>query len=111
MPFGMKMLTRSAFLFCSILAFGCGWVPKPVSFEDPKVQPLLRAVNEVDRAALGFTPLTTNAQLRLETGKRANYDAMLHVHGETSRTIAFRKIPGGYRWIAEQEIHTGPGWE
>jgi hypothetical protein len=36
---------------------------------------------------------------------------MLHVYGETSRTISFRKEGAGYRWIGEQEIHLGPGWE
>jgi hypothetical protein len=34
---------------------------------------------------------------------------MLHVYAETSRTIAFaREEQGSYRWIGEQEAHTGP---
>jgi len=33
---------------------------------------------------------------------------MLHIYGETSRTIAFRKVGPDYKWIGEQEIYTGP---
>jgi len=33
---------------------------------------------------------------------------MLHIDRPTSRTSAFRKNAGGYEWIHEQEIHTGP---
>lgn len=62
----------------------------------------------VDRAAIGFTPIPTNANVRLEMGPRSGYDAMLHVYAATHRTIAFRKTPDGYAWIAEQEIHYGP---
>jgi len=29
-------------------------------------------------------------------------------YGETSRTIAFRKTPTGWKWIHEQETFTGP---
>src|SRR3954465_7361715 len=68
-------------------------------------------MEKVDRAALGFTPISTNANIRLELSSRANYDAMLHVYADTSRTIAFRKEGDGYRWISEQEIHTGPKWQ
>lgn len=68
-------------------------------------------MEKVDRAALGFTPISTNANIRLELSSRANYDAMLHVYGDTSRTIGFRKESDGYRWISEQEIHTGPKWQ
>jgi hypothetical protein len=82
-----------------------------VSLSDPEIQPFLLAMSVVDRQAMGFTPVETNSTIRLETGSRAAYDAMLHIYGETSRTVAFRKTSTGYRWIAEQEIHTGPGWE
>jgi hypothetical protein len=33
---------------------------------------------------------------------------MLHLGGNTSRTIAFRKNASGYFWIGEQEIFQGP---
>lgn len=65
----------------------------------------------VDRASLGFSPITTNSQISLELPSAGGaYDAMLHVYGSTSRTIAFRKTSSGYRWISEQEIHEGPKW-
>jgi len=95
---------------CMLLA-ACGLVPQRVSREDPRLQPLWAAIAGVDRERLGFTPIPPGADLRLE-GKQLwdhGYDAMLHVYGETSRTIAFRKAGSGYEWIGEQEIHTGPG--
>lgn len=68
-------------------------------------------MQEVDRASLGFTPVTTNSQINLELRSPGGaYDVMLHVYGSTSRTIAFRKTSSGYRWISEQEIHEGPKW-
>src|SRR5688572_10875195 len=111
------MTARKSFRVCvgvmlaAALGCGPGLGPTKVSLSDPKVQPLLQAMDRVDRQSLGFTPLTTNAQVTLETRPRANYDRMLHVYGDTSRTIAFRKDGSSYRWIAEQEIHFGPGWE
>lgn len=37
-----------------------------------------------------------------------DYDAMLHIDGVTSRTVAFRRVGEAYKWIGEQETHTGP---
>lgn len=95
----------------SLIVLGCGLLPKKLALSDAEAQPFLRAIAEVDRVSLGFTPIPTNARVALETRPRAGYDAMLHVHGDTSRTIAFRKGNSGYRWIAEQEIHIGPSWQ
>lgn len=68
-------------------------------------------MERVDRESLGFTQVTTNAQLTLELHPSGEaYDAMLHVYGATSRTIAFRKTASGYRWIFEQESYEGPKW-
>ncbi len=86
-----------------------GLSPEKVLLTDPQIQLLLKAMEQVDRAALGFTPVTTNSQIRLESSNRS-YDAMLHVDGATSRTIGFRKTVSGYRWIFEQEIYQGPKW-
>src|ERR1017187_133304 len=95
-----------------LLAVGaCGFAPEKVSLTDPRVEPLVKAMDQVDRTALGFTPVTTTAQIMLELRSSGSYDAMLHVYGATSRTIAFRKTQSGYRWISEQEIHSGPGWD
>src|SRR5437868_12077516 len=84
----------------SLLICGCGLTPQNVSLSSPEIKPLLVAMEKVDRAALGFSPISTNADIRLELSSRANYDAMLHVYGDTSRTIGFRKEGGGYRWIS-----------
>lgn len=65
------------------------------------------AVAAVDRQAMGFTSIERDADIMLE-GESKTYDAMLHIYGTTSRTIAFREVDGNYEWIGEQEIHTGP---
>ena len=69
---------------------------------------MVNAIAAVDRASFGFTPIPTNAEVCLERGSRLGYDAMLHIYAGTHRTIAFRKTPGGYRWIGEQEKFYGP---
>lgn len=99
-------------LLMASLAFeGCGLAPEKVSLSDPQIQPLIKAMDQVDRASLGFTPVTTNARISLDLHSAGGtYDAMLHVYGATSRTIAFRKTSTGYRWISEQEIYEGPKW-
>src|SRR5262245_39678274 len=66
------------------------------------------ASRSVDRASLGFSKIDPSARLRLEWRPRAGYDAMLHVYGKTSRTIAFRRGPNSYEWIGEQETFEGP---
>ena len=96
------------FLIFFILAAGCGAVPEKVSIDDPKVQELLKAAASFDREAYGFTPLPLKANVRLEARPTGRYDAMLHIHSRTSRTIAFRKTENGYRWIREQETFWGP---
>jgi hypothetical protein len=86
----------------------CGFFPEKVSWSDPRLVLMLKAVEAVDRASLGFTPISRTSTVRLEDRPRAGYDAMLHIDGATSRTIAFRKAADGYRWIHEQEAYTGP---
>src|SRR5437867_10662675 len=87
--FWNAMLTLA--LLCA--AHACGIGPEPVTLDDPRVKPLLFAMEQVDRAAMGFTPVTEDAKIGLED-KGRGYDAMLHVDGKTSRTVAFRKTPG-----------------
>lgn len=91
-----------------LLLASCGFIPENVSWSDPRLAPMLKAIEVVDRASLGFTPIDRSSSVRLESCPRAGYDAMLHIYGKTSRTIAFRKTPDGYKWIHEQETHTGP---
>ena len=67
-------------------------------------------MGRVDRASLGFTPVTTNADIKLELASGRAYDAMLHVYGATPRTISFRKTESGYSWTGEQEVYQGPKW-
>ena len=76
--------------------------------DDPRIQPLLKAAASFNRLPYGFTPLPKAARVRWEWSSGGRYDAMLHIYSKTSRTIAFRKINGGYRWIGEQETFQGP---
>jgi hypothetical protein len=68
----------------------------------------LRAASTFNRAAYGFTPIPITGDVMLELSPWAKYDAMLHIGGKTSRTIAFRKRANGDAWIGEQEIFRGP---
>jgi len=95
-------------LVVAFLVVGCGIFPERVSVDDPRVKSLLKAAASFDRAAYGFSTLPTNGLVHLEAKPRSGYDAMLHLAGKTSRTIAFRKNASGYSWIGEQEIFEGP---
>jgi hypothetical protein len=97
------VLTTSILLWL----ISCGVVPRRVSLDDPSLQPLLKALDRSDRLALGFTPIKPSDDIRLE-GATRQYDAMLHVYGQTSRTIAFAREGGQFVWIGEQESHKGP---
>ena len=92
----------------TVLCTSCGFIPEKVSWDDLRLVPLLKAIEAVDRSSLGFTPIDRSSTVRLESRPRGGYDAMLHIDGKTSRTIAFRKTANGYRWIEEQECYTGP---
>ena len=90
------------------LVVGCGIFPENVSVSDKRVQSLLKAAANFDRLSYGFSPLPTSGRVSLESKPRSGYDAMLHLGGKTSRTIAFRKNTSDYFWIGEQEIFEGP---
>jgi len=92
----------------ALLMSGCGIFPKNVAIDDPRVQPLLKAASTFPRSQYGFSPIPTTGYVHLESRSRPAYDAMLHMSGRTSRTIAFRKTVDGYTWIGEQEIFKGP---
>jgi hypothetical protein len=90
-----------------VLTLSCGISPERIPYSDSRVQTLLRARSRVDTGTLGFTEPTAADAYRLE-GKGHGYDAMLHVYGATSRTIAFKGSENAPVWIGEQESHTGP---
>ncbi|MCX7010370.1 MAG: hypothetical protein NTY53_24545 [Kiritimatiellaeota bacterium] len=96
-----------------LLSVGCGRVrqllPVQLPPSDPRVTELLAVVAASNHTALGFSPISTNGNFRLEYAKRGGaYDRMLHIYGKTSRTLAFRQAGKGWRWIHEQEIFEGP---
>ena len=100
-------MTRASILVGLALLVGCGFAPQKLPYGDPQVQELLRATEAASEFRFGFTSVATNAHIRLEKSSGA-YDRMLHVHGRTSRTIAFRRQADGFVWIGEQEIYKGP---
>ena len=102
---GLTLLLELVLVF---LGVGCGIFPEDVSVSDQRVQSLLKAAADFDRASYGFSPLPTSGHVSLEPKPRSGYDAMLHLGGKTSRTIAFRKNTSGYSWIGEQEMFEGP---
>jgi len=106
----MKIHNRASVIFLLLtLSFtGCFLIPRNVSMDDPRIQPLLKAAAKFDRTAYGFTPIPKVAEVRWESRPRSTYDAMLHISSKTSRTIAFRKTDDGYRWIGDQETFQGP---
>ena len=92
-----------------MLGAGCGLIPEKLPPGDPRVAELLAVVAASNHTALGFTPISTNGDFRLELARSGRtYDRMLHIYGKTSRTLAFRQRPGGWHWIHEQEIFEGP---
>jgi hypothetical protein len=105
-----KHRTRSitSLIFCIFLILGCGILSQEVALDDERIAPMLKAINEVNRASLGFTPIINDSEIILEKGHQG-YDVMLHIYSSaSSRTIAFLRTPNGYKWIHEQEIFTGP---
>jgi hypothetical protein len=85
-----------------------GFSPKKIDYNDPKLAPLWKAVEAVDRASMGFTPVSKDSKISIERSNGKKYDVMLHIENHTSRTIAFRKKKDGFVWIGEQESFTGP---
>jgi hypothetical protein len=113
-----KNRVRWFVLVAVLLEFACGLIPERVSHDDPRLKPMFDAMARVDRRALGFTPIAREADIRVEWVHRKyesilrlgpkSYDAMLHVSGKTSRTVAFKRTDNGYEWIGEQETFEGP---
>ena len=115
-------LRRAALAWTSVgavlVSVNCGLARETVSSSDPMVKSMLDAMPNKERRAMGFTPIDSSAQIRVEWAhprldrllrvRSRNYDAMLHVYGKTSRTIAFRHTDGRYQWLGEQETFEGP---
>jgi hypothetical protein len=104
----MARFVKIVVMLCSGL-LGCTQLfPERVSLDDPRLKPMFEAMRRVDRASMGFTPIGPDVKIRLELARNRHYDAMLHVSGKTSRTVAFKRTDDGYEWIGEQETFEGP---
>lgn len=112
------MKTRRAFflieLLVAVFLSGCGFATGKDLLSDPKLAPMLQAMAAVDRAALGLTPIPTNALVYLDIHPGARHDATLVVFDTSARyhgvyrNIEFRKTATGYTWLREFETHPGP---
>jgi hypothetical protein len=108
MPHSIHLLLAVTVVFLS----GCD--TGKVSLSDPQLAPMLQAIAAVDRAALGFTPIPTNAEVHLDSRSDARHDAMLMIfdtparYGGVYRYFEFRKRATGYKWLREFETHPGP---
>ena len=108
MPHSVHLLLAVTVVFLS----GCD--TGKVSLSDPQLAPMLKAIAAVDRAALGLTPIPTNAEVHLYSRSDARYDAMLIIfdtpalYAGVHRNIEFRKTATGYKWLREFETHPGP---
>lgn len=112
-----RTMSRASHLLVAVAVVflsGCDARTKKLSLSDPRVAPMLQAMAAVDRAALGFAPIPTNATALLLIRTVAGYDAMLNIfdtpalNAGVHRTIGFRKTATGYKCILEQEVHPGP---
>jgi hypothetical protein len=108
MPHSTHLLLAVTVVFLS----GCD--TGKLSLSAPALAPMLQAIAAVDRAALGFTPIPTNAEVHLDRRSDGRYDAMLIIfdtparYGGVYRNIEFRKMATGYKWLREFETHPGP---
>lgn len=111
----MKNILQISLL--ALIVFGCS--PKNTAGHDARVKELLNAAKTFDREKYGFSPIQPSAHFRLQMYGSGGYDVMLHINrsisdsklnksGKTSRTVAFRKTPGGYQWVGDQEVFIGP---
>lgn len=74
--------------------------PKAVTFSDTNIAPMLKAIEAVDRAAIGFTPIQTNADIRLETVERQHWGQGYQNH----RFVAKHGICAWWHRRTEQKI-------
>ncbi len=100
----ISFISTIIIIVLSIYAFS----PKKITYSDPELTPLWKAIEEVDRAGMGFTPVSKDSKIRIERTNGRAYDVMLHIHNHSSRTIAFKKKDDDFLWIGEQESFKGP---
>ena len=107
----IRLLLAVTVLFLS----GCGPGARKVSLSDQRVAPMLQAIAAVDRAALGFTPIPTNAEVLLVSRSDARCDATLIIfdtparYSGVYRNIEFRKMATGYRCFGSLRLTPARG--
>lgn len=86
-----------------------GWYGPTYRVGDQRLRPYLSAMEAVDRASLGFTPIPPDAKIRVvPVAGEEEYD----VHLQDSlgqRNILFREnAEGSYEWVGESQAFMGP---
>lgn len=97
---------------CLLAVAACSLDTHNADLADPEVA-AFADMYRIDRAPLGMTPVPRTGAVRIEYSTTsgaasAGYDAMLHIYGATSRTIAFERVDSVYKWLGEQETTYGP---
>lgn len=84
---------------------------KETTTGDPEVRMLLDEARRFPREQFGFSPLPsgTGTGVILERNMfNSPYSIMLKFGGKTTRSIAFVRSDGGYKWVHEQEFFKEP---
>lgn len=90
--------------------------PEPVyKLADDSVKPLLQAINQSNRLALGFSPIPLEARIVIQhytyNSTAAAYISV-EPHTEwgsyTGWAISFAQNGNAYQWVGESEIYAGP---
>src|SRR2546427_691075 len=66
-----EIVTRTSILMSLALLAGCGFTPQKLPYADPQVQQLLRATEAASTNRFGFSPVSSNSDIRLEKSSGA----------------------------------------
>jgi hypothetical protein len=75
---------------------------------DPKLKPMVDALNASKRLSLGFSPITNQDHIKLEDGWGAGDAGMSASNDFSDHYIQFKRTGDWYVWIYESEEFKGP---
>ena len=110
----MKRISHLILALSVVFLSGCGSKSRTLSISDAQLSSELQAMAASDRAALGFSPIPTNAVVHLDSRSDARRDVEILIfdspklYSDIYRNVEFRKTESGYKWIRELECYPGP---
>ncbi len=80
---------------------------------DEQLKPFLQALSVADSASLSFTPISSEAEIKIYDSKDQDCPLELSVGRDlhppldqyVGQFICFQKIDGAYMWVGESELH------